>query len=112
MDPLTPTVEVTEDGIEVRSPEPQSDLSAVELLPLQGFLNVDDPGARQRTQMKAIWEYFSKDAQGVGDALYRVKQTEMKMMAPKLGESRLSKLYNYVKLQTQSQDLQTQLENL
>lgn len=112
MDPLAATVEVTEDGIEVRSPEPQQDLSHTELLPLEGFLDVHDPGARQRTQMKAIWDYFSKDAQGTGDALFRIKQTEMKMMAPKLGESRLSKLYNYVKLQTQTQDLQAQLDSL
>lgn len=111
MDPLA-TVEVTAEGIEVRSAEPQSDLSLVELIPLQGFLGVDDAGARQRTQMKTIWDFFGKDAQGVGDALFRIKQTEIKMNPPRLGESRLSKLYNYVQLQTKTKELQFQLEAL
>lgn len=113
MDPLSsPVIEVTEEGIEVHSPEPQSDLSLTELLPVQGFLGIEDPGARQRTQMKAIWDYFGRDSQGTGDALFKIKQTELRMSPPKLGESRLSKLYNFVKTKTQLVDLEAQLDSL
>lgn len=109
---LSPVIEVTDEGIEVRNPEPQSDLSLVELLPVQGFLGIEDPGARQRTQMKEIWDYFSKDSQGVADALFKIKQTEMRMSPPKLGESRLSKLHSFVKTKLSLTDLEAQLDSL
>jgi len=112
MDLLAPSVELTDDGVEVRSPEIVEDTSRVELLPLQGFLGVEEPGARQRTQLKEIWDYFGEDSQGTGDALYKIKMTEMKMTAPKLGESRLSKLASYVKLHIQMKDLEKHLEVL
>lgn len=105
-------IEMTEDGIEVRSPGLQEDTSLVELLPLQGMLGINDAGARQRTQMKDVWDFFSKDAQGVGDALFKIKQTEMKMSPPRLGESRLGKLHSYVKTKSQLSDLEQQLEAL
>jgi hypothetical protein len=112
MDLLAPTIEVTEDGVEVRNPEPTEDLSLVELLPLQGFLGVENPSGHMRSEMKEIWDFFAEGSQGEGDALYKVKQTEMKMSPPKLGETRLKKLFNYVKLQTHMKGLTEQLEML
>ena len=105
-------LEVTDEGVEVRPTQPQEDTSLNELIPLQGFLGVEEPGSRQRTQMKTIWDYFGKDAQGIGDALHRIKSTELKMTPPRLGESRLSKLYNYVQLKNQTANLEAQLEAL
>src|SRR5580693_3950146 len=112
MDPLQATVEVTDEGVEVRAPETQDDTSLTELIPLQGMLGIDEAGARQRTQMKTVWEYFGKDAQGIGDALFKIKQTELKLTPPRLGESRLSKLYNFVQLKNKTADLEAQLESL
>ena|ERR1019366_7239682 len=114
MDPLQVAVVESEDGMEVHAPTGvRGDANEVELLPIQGFLGVEgEPGAKARTQMKAIWDFFAEGSQGTGDALFKIKQTESKMAAPRLGETRLTKLYNYVRLQSQQKIIEAEMATL
>lgn len=111
MDPLQ--IDTSGDEVSVSRPATVSeDTSLVELLPVQGFLGLNDTSAKEKTQMRQVWEYFSEDAQGTGDALYKMKMTEMKMSPPRLGENRLSKLYNYVRLQQQQKIIEQEMATL
>lgn len=112
MDPLRVDTSGEDVSILPASTEVRSTTDLVELLPLSGFLGVNSPEGRSRTQMKEVWDFFVEDAQGTGDALYKLKQTEMKMSPPKLGETRLSKLFNYVRLQAQQKQIEAEMNSL
>lgn len=111
-DPLS--IEMTEEGIEVRplAVEPQSDTSQVETLPLQSYLNLEHPTSRELTQVREVWDYLADKANGVGDLLYQFRQLEARMSPPKLGETRLAKIYNYVNLQKQITEAEQQRDSL
>lgn len=71
--------------------------------PLAGFLNVSQPTAEQREQLKTVWAYAenSTEDKSVASLLYAIQKIENRLSSPKLGETRLDKVYRYVKLQKQ-----------
>lgn len=112
MDPLRVDTSGSEVSILPEVAEVRGSTDIVELLPLQGFLNIENPESKSRTQMKEVWDFFAEGSQGKGDALHKLKMTEMKMSPPRLGETRLSKLYNYVKLQSQQKQIEAEMNAL
>ena len=66
---------------------------------LQSFFNIDSPTSEQSGQLKAIWDFF--DGKSEVERLYQVKQLENRLGMPPLGQSRFSKIYEYVKLSNQ-----------
>jgi hypothetical protein len=110
-DPLI-QAEVTDEGVEVRSPETRGTSDKVETLPLSGLLGIHDPGPRQQTQLKEIWDFLAEKANGTGDLLHQFRHLENRMSPPRLGETRLGKVYNYVALQRQLKQTEEQLNSL
>lgn len=113
MDPLL-SVSVGEDGVvdAVASPGIQEDISNVETAPLQGLLGLSNPTGHELGEMKVIWEYLREVSTGVGDLLYQFRQLENRMSPPKLGESRLGKVYNYVTIQSKVKQYEKELESM
>jgi hypothetical protein len=109
MDPLA-TVEVTDEGVEVHSSTPSTREAGdlVKIAPLTGLLNIPNPSSREISQLETIYSYLEEDATSVGELLYQFKQLESKMGLPKLGETRLSKTYNWVKTALAIKDLEKQ----
>lgn len=71
--------------------------------PLAGFLSITEPTAEQREQLKAVWAYAeaSTEDKSVPSLLYAIQKIENRLSSPRLGETRLDKVYRYVKLQKQ-----------
>lgn len=89
--------EVSEKAVAVIRQHQPENLSEVE--PLIGFLGVADPQDRQnRTMLKEIWSHL-KDRPKTSEKLVALRDMESRLGMPKLGESRLSKLYSYIKAQ-------------
>lgn len=109
-DPLM-QVDVADNGaVNVSSvtPEVVTDIKNTETLPLQSMLGLYEPSGKERTQLQEIYDYLSQKSNGTGDLLYQFKQLEARMSPPKLGESRLGKVYNYVSLQRQIESAEQQ----
>lgn len=71
--------------------------------PLAGFLSISEPTAEQREQLKAVWAYAenSTEDKSTASLLYAIQKIENRLSSPRLGETRLDKVYRYVKLQKQ-----------
>lgn len=70
-----------------------------ELAPVSGFLGVHNPTGSQGDQLRYINEFFTDGEKSVdaGELLKRIRTTERKLAPPSLGETRVGKLYAYVK---------------
>lgn len=63
------------------------------------FFNLD-PLSPQKdlAQLRYINDHTSSRSQNISDALKQIKRLEIKLGVPKVGETRISKLYNYLRL--------------
>lgn len=112
---MEPAVSIVldEQGVPEAVVEPRElNQAAVEVAPLRGMLGLENPGPRQNMQLKEIWDFFAEKAQGQGDLLYQFRQTENKMSPPRLGETRLSKMHTWVKLQREIKSREEHLNSL
>jgi hypothetical protein len=75
-------------------------------LPLEKMLGLDDAKPQERQQVKEVWDHFKSDT--TADKLYQIRSLENKLGVPRLGESRLGKIYNYVKMTQQIKELEDQ----
>ncbi len=97
-DPLMPTVEVErkEDGsASVSVLQGANDVIAT---PLEGFLQVKDPTTEERTHLKEIWEYIKGQSKSelVTEQLWTLRHIEERLSAPRLGQTRVDQLYQYI----------------
>ena len=79
------------------------------------FFNVDfDAVGRGSTeeQLKDIEHWTYKDVETAGDGLSKLKQLEIKLGVPQNGESRITRLHRYVKMQRQIDDLMARQRSL
>lgn len=75
---------------------PDSSVS-LEILPIKSFLSIEgelDP--KETEQLEYIKSVFGKDVP-MGDILSQIREIERKLGVPRLGESRLGKIYNYMR---------------
>jgi hypothetical protein len=99
---------------EEKTPDPSPLTTAPQFLPLQGFLNINNPTGKESTQLQDIWEHFVKhtEPKTPGNILAVVRSVENKLSPAKLGETRLGKIHNFVKLQEQIRGLEAEREQL
>jgi hypothetical protein len=64
--------------------------------PLQQYYGLDDLTDKQTEQLKVVWDFYSKDAEDVGDILKSIRAAHMNMVQPEIGQTRLSQLADYV----------------
>lgn len=93
-DPLVDQVKATFEPV-TRSEEQAS----VDVSPVAGILGIDNPSAKQRDQL----EFIAGQVEGkdTPDLLFQLRSLEQRLAPPKLGETRLSVLYQYLRLQHQ-----------
>lgn len=49
-------------------------------------------------QIKDVYDWANKDSNGMGDSIYKLRQLETKLGQPPIGETRYSKMWNYVRM--------------
>lgn len=99
IDPLRPSIDVErgDDGmmsVKVRTPES----TVVKATPLTGFLQLVSPTSAEQDKLKEIWSYVEEmtDSELETERLWAVRNIEQKLAAPRLGQTRLDQLYQYV----------------
>lgn len=67
---------------------------------------------KQFDRLKDIAQWTFSDVETLGDGLSKLKQLEIKMGAPKMGQNREDRIHNYIKLQRNINDLVKRQEAL
>jgi hypothetical protein len=98
----------------IQSPQAAARSDAVAHLALAPRFNIDTPTKQEEGKLAEIWAL----AQGVAksadiqDVLWEVIHLEGVLGAPRLGESRLDRLYKYAKLKRQEAQIQRGLQDV
>ena len=68
--------------------------------PLQKYYGIEKPEPTQIRQLEEVWNWFSsqEDIKDDGDVLKAVRNAHLDMVAPEVGQTRLSQLSDYVKI--------------
>lgn len=108
------TVENIPEGQSIQSPQAAARTEPIAHLALSGRFNIDSPTDEENKKMAEVWAF----AQGVAksadiqDVIWEVIHLEGVLGAPRLGESRLDRLYRYAKLKRQEAQIQSELKNV
>lgn len=85
-------------GVEV-SAEPATTAESVDYTPLQGMLGVSEPSTEDKDAMREVWEYFNPDGKkSAAEVMWAVRDVENKLQPARMGETRLNKVFEYVRL--------------
>jgi hypothetical protein len=76
------------------------------------YFNVDSPTNAQREKMATIFDYFADESKTIGELLYNMRILESRLGSPALGESRLQKMYNYIRITSDIKDKEKQRDAL
>lgn len=69
-----------------------------DFLPLSGMMEIADPNKEDSEKLSTVWDYFKIDKKSNAEILYAIKSLENRMAAPGLNETRLNKLYQWVRV--------------
>lgn len=109
---------IVEDLPEQQAPivgsDPHTVSNPVEHLALSQRFNIQTPTKEEDGMLQEIWSYVKakKGDVPIHDVVWEVINLEQTLGAPRLGETRLNKLYRYVRLRTEEQRIQSQLKSL
>lgn len=79
--------------------KPASDTSAPQdFLPLSGMMDISEPGKEDSEKLSTVWDYFKADGKSNAEILYAIKSLENRMASPTLNETRLNKVYQWVRV--------------
>lgn len=97
----------------------QSPLAAARTEPIAHMalaprFNIDAPSDQENKQMAEVWALAKTVAksESIPDIIWEVIHLEGVLGAPRLGESRLERLYRYAKLKRQEAQIQSELKNV
>lgn len=79
---------------------------------LTDYFNLDTTTDAQREKIATIFDYFADESKTIGDLLYNMRILESRLGSPALGESRLQKMYNYIKITKSIKDQEKQRDAL
>lgn len=75
--------------------------------PLVGFLEVGESelNNKMQTTLNEIWEYLGEESKSelTSERLYALRQLENRLSPPRIGQSRLYKIHQYIKAQAEVQ---------
>ena len=91
----------------------RSDQSAMHLAIASRF-NIDTPTQEEENKLSEIWAHAQGKAgtENIQDIIWEIINLESTLGAPRLGESRLDKMYKYAKLRRQEAQIQADLRNV
>jgi hypothetical protein len=97
-----------------QTPQPAMPSTPAPHLVLANRFEIDSPSKNEDNKLREVWDYArsqsnTKDSQ---DVLWQVIHLEGLLGAPRLGESRLDRLYRYCKLKRQESQIQSELKNV
>lgn len=85
-------------GVEVNVERTET-VESVDYTPIQGMLNVTEPTTGDKDALKDVWAYFNPDGKkSAAEVMWAVRDVESKLQPARMGETRLAKIYEYVKL--------------
>lgn len=99
---------------DVQSPQAAARGDAVAHLALAPRFDITSPSEQDNKMLSEVWAY----AQGVAksadiqDIIWEVIHLEGVLGSPRLGESRLDRLYRYTKLKRQEAQIQSEIKNV
>lgn len=76
--------------------------------------NIDTPNNEENKKLMEIYEHVKSLSKtgDIDDIIWQVVHLEGVLGAPRLGESRLDRLYRYAKLKRQERQIQEELKNV
>jgi hypothetical protein len=104
--------ETPQDGYSLPTKDGVSANISVPYPALKDYFNVESVTDAQKAKFEVIWNHFSDEADSVGDLMYKLRQLENRLGSPAIGESRLTRLYSYVKISAQIKDSEKQRDSL
>lgn len=69
-----------------------------EFTPLSGMMDINEPSKEESEKLSTVWDYFKGENKSNAEILYAIKSLENRMQAPSLNESRLNKVYQWVRV--------------
>jgi len=76
----------------------QTDGEPQHFLPLAGMMNIQEPSKEDSEKLSTVWDYFKGDGKSNAEILYAIRSLENRMSAPGLNETRLNKVYQWVRI--------------
>lgn len=114
-DNLDAPLEVSESAIEEMANAPVEDGRAqikIDYPQLTEYFNVESATDAQKEKMATIFDYFAEESKNLGDLMYKMRILESRLGSPAVGESRLQKMYNYVRITKDIKDKEQQRDAL
>lgn len=107
-------VEDIDDGINREGASPSPRTEPVQHLSLASRFNIDTPTREENEKLQTIWSFAAEQAQthDLQEILWSVIHLEQVLGAPKLGETRLDKVYKYIRLKRQEAQIQKELKDV
>lgn len=96
------------------SPAGSTQTDTVQHLLIANRFNIDSPSKEESGKLAEIWDH-AKSLSKTGDlqdVIWQVVHLEQVLGAPRLGESRLDRLYRYAKLKRQESYVQEELKRV
>lgn len=83
-------------------------------LAIASRFNIDIPNGEEDKKLAEIWQYASSLSQtkDIQDIVWQVINLEGTLGAPRLGETRLDRLYRYAKLRRQAAQINQELKDV
>lgn len=106
-DDLNADLEVVETPAEEQNSEQTPELvkpTAADYPEIKDYFNLESPTDAQKEKFGAIWEYFAEESKSVGDLMFKMRNLENRLGSPEIGESRLQKMYNYIRISADIKD--------
>lgn len=110
-DDFTSAVAVEDDapvenlGVPVDAPEGFSG----DFSPLAQYYGYVAPTEAETQKLSYVWEYFAEHGEGPGQTLEALREMERMLAKPELGQSRLDRLYSYIRLVRAADDTSAEL---
>jgi len=109
------TVEdLPEDSLQTQSPQSAARSDSVAHMALADRFNVSNPTKEEEGKLAEIWAHAQglAKSENIQDVIWEVIHLEGMLGAPRLGESRLDRLYRYAKLKRQESYIQEELKGV
>ncbi len=107
-------VENLPDNTPVQSVQAAARTEPIAHMALAPRFGIDAPTDQENKQMSEVWALAQSVAksESIQDVIWEVIHLEGVLGAPRLGESRLDRLYRYAKLKRQEAQIQSELKNV
>lgn len=75
-----------------------------------GIQNYQELTPQDRDQIAYIWEHAAKDSKTQGETIRLIGRLERSLNSPNPGETRLGKIYSYLRLMEESNSIKDELD--